>query len=168
MNAANGQLGPLVADETVDELDVHQRVGGYWRLGVTGNGGQKAQKIQSALNQGHTVLLVAKHSSRIVRVLKVSCSPLFPPQLVETDKLGSEFKRVDPKNYPVLWCETQEGHWAHVYEERLDGVEESMGHKVRYMLETIDDTAWIGRRCDGVPPQPTGLFAMMDGAGLGD
>lgn len=159
VKTAHGQLGPLVADENVDELDVHQRCGGYWRLGVTGNGGHKAQAIQRALNAGRTVFLVAKHEMKVVRVLKVSCSPLFAPQDIEKDNLGSTFNRVDPKNYPVLSCKTQKGYWAHVYEEWPEGAQEAKGFKARYMLETIDDTAWLGRKCEGVPDQPTGLFA---------
>jgi hypothetical protein len=159
VKTANGQLGPLIVDNTVDELDVHQRVGGYWTLRVNGNGGQKAQKIQSTLNNGHTVFLVAKHQMRVVRVLKVSCAPLFAPQNVEIDRLGSEFHLVAAEAFPVLQCQHQDGHWARVYEEWPAGAQAAVAHKVRYMLETIDDTAWIGRWCEGVPPQPTGLFA---------
>ncbi len=143
-------------DPTID--DPHQRIAGYWPLGV-GNG-QRAAEIQAFLAQGTRVYIVGRHAAgTIARVLRLSPTPALPSAVHEAMH-GRQFVRCGAPVAPTLqWPGVDGAVWAVAYNR--DGENR---RSYRFMTTDVQDGDWVGCGLVGDPggAQVRGPFVVQN------
>ncbi len=152
--SAQHDLEPLDGDE--DEVEVHTRLGGYWRLNVRGHG--RGADLCAALEAGKRVFILGKVGDEVVRVVEVTEDPFLPPAGIETTRTET-FRAVRPQ--PAVLTARPSGRagwrWATLFEAEPTG----RHPRVRLHTTSVDDGDWRGRKLegDGVRVQNPGFFA---------